>query len=704
MPRPPLAAPALIILVAILLVAPALGAPQPQGRWDNLGEDGRIWVPFDAPATTALPPPSLGDYHNTTEAVATLQALALARPDLMSLQTLGTSVQGRPLVLATITAPGDASARTRVLFDGAHHGDEVIGSEILVRFAQRIIAEYDTNATMRAALADVVIDIVPMVNPDGIDHVPQCSYYADCRKNARGVDLNRNYRAHWGEPGSSGDPGSATYRGPAPTSEPETQVITALLDENAYAIYASLHSGAEMILWPWGWTTTPPPEQSVYQQLGDELTAITGAPHGQVSRILYGVSGDSMDQAYGAASGWRAIAVSPETYKGSGGAFDWWLLFNPPESDAAIAPVVARWDRFLWHLVEKAPLYAPATLSVPPSMELGPDAGDLSFVVTAPPRRPLLDAAVRFDAASAAADVLSANPVALGDASGTQSGMFRLLPLRGGTFDATVTLDAGPGGLVTRPLTLDLVQVGMTLALDAAEMESPDANVARVTVDAGPFAHVAGNVVVTLGDAVLGAAPFTATPGAPATLAIAFDGAALPGGEHEIVARAVFNATDADDVVRAGQLQSAASLLVKRPQVSVDKRFAPAAAVGSPVLITSVFRNVGTMTATGVVVHETVPPGYLYYTRDGPFPLPPDPLGRPAPTSVAVRADGGGLDLTWNFGSMAPGAVKFAQYRMMPVMPGTHALPSAWTYTGAFASGAVQYDESAMPTHTTTIP
>ena len=701
-PRPA-AAPALMTLVCILLVAPALGAPQPQGRWDNLGEDGLVWVPFDAPAATALPPPSLGDYHNATEAVASLQALALARPDLLSVQTAGSSVQGRPIVLATLTAPGDASGRTRVLFDGAHHGDEVIGAEILVRFVQRVIAEYDTNATMRAALSDVIVDIVPMVNPDGIDHVPQCSFYADCRKNARGVDLNRNYPAHWGEPGSSGDPGSATYRGPSPASEPETQVITALLDQNAYALYASLHSGAEMILWPWGWTTTPPPEADVYDQLGDELAAITGAPHGQVSRILYGVSGDSMDQAYGAAAGWRAIAVSPETYKGSGSGFDWWLLFNPPEHDASIAPVVARWDRFLWHMVEKAPLYAPATLQVPPSVELGPDAGDVSFLVTAPLRRPFLGASVAFDAEPSVADVLSTNPVALADSAGTQSGAFRLLPLRGGSFDAAIKLDAGPAGVITRPVALDLVQVGMTLTLDADEMESPDANVARVAMDAGPFAHVAGSVAVTLGESVLGVAPFTATPGEPATLVMAFDGAGLPGGTHEVIARATFNATDADGVVRAGQLQSAATLLVKRPQVALDKRFAPEGAVGSPVLVTSVFRNVGTMTATGVVVQETVPPGYAYYARDGPLPLPPDPLGRPAPSSVSVRPDGG-LDLTWTFGNLAPGAVKFAQYRLMPLMPGVHALPSGWTYSGAFASGAVQYDEGAMPTHTVTMP
>lgn len=692
--------------LAIMLTLPALAAAptdEPEGHWDYLGGDGRIWVPAHPPAVTALPDATLGDYHNVTEAVDALTALASARPDILTLQTMGSSVQGRPILLATLTAPGDASDRTRVLFDGAHHGDEVIGSEILVRFVQRVVAEYDTNASMRAMLEDVVVDIVPMVNPDGIAHVPQCSFYADCRKNARGVDLNRNYEAHWGEPGSSGNPSDATYRGPSAASEPETQVITGLLDTNPYAIYASLHSGAEMILWPWGWTTTPPPEAAMYNQLGDELSAITGAPHGQVSRILYGVSGDSMDQAYGEADAWRSVAISPETYEGSGSAFNWWLLFNPHEANSFIQPVVNRWDKFLWHLVAVAPQYAPATLSAPESLTLGPDAGELSFVVTAPARRPILGGTVAFASASDAATVLGDNPVLVPQTGGAHSGTFSLLPTRGGAFDATVTLDAGPGGSITRAVSLDLVQVAADLALADDVMEAPDTNVATVTIDAGPFSHVAGNVALTIAGVARGTLPFTATPGAPAVLTVSFDARDIPGGTHDAVALATFNATGEGGVVKPGQIIARASLTVLRPQLDLDKRFVPESAVGEALLVTSVFRNTGTMTASGVVAREHVPPGYVFWTRDGPVPVPTDPLGRPVPTSIEPTPDGG-IDLVFDLGNVQPGKTAFAQYRILPLVPGEHALPSAYAYDGAFASETIRFEESVAPMHTVVGP
>lgn len=697
-----------LALALALSFVPALRAASETheaGHWDDLGEDGRVWVP-DAPPIEAayLPAPPLGDYHNASEAVAALQALALARPDLVSVRTLGASVQGRSIVLATLTAPGDASARTRVLFDGAHHGDEVIASEILVRFLQRAIAEYDTNATLRAYLQQAVVEVVPMVNPDGIDRVPTCSYYADCRKNARGVDLNRNYPAHWGEPGSSGNRGDATYRGPSPASEPETRVVRDLLDQTNYALYASLHSGAEMILWPWGWTTTSPPEVSVYNTLGAELSALTGAPHGQVSRILYGVSGDSMDQAYGAAANWRAIAISPETYEGSGGAYDWWFLFNPPETHAEIAPHVARWEKFLWRVVAQAPNYAPAKLTAPPSLSLGPDAGDLNVVVTGAPRRPFQGASLAFGAGDAVS-VLGPNPRPLADASGAQNVTMSLLPLRGGDFTGTLTLRAGPAGNLSRAIALQLVQVGLTLALDTDTMGSPDANVAHVTLDAGPFVSAVGNVTIVAQPQgiALGMANLSATQGSPASADIPFTAHALRAGSNAIQAVASFIATDAGGEERPGQLIASAPLTVLRPQIELEKRFAPTTIAGQGLPITAIYRNTGSSLAEDLVVRETIPIGYAYHTRDGPVPIPPDPLGRPQPTAIEPQPDGT-LVIVWSFGDVAPGQFKVAQYRLLAIAPGPHTLPSAWSYAGEFASGRVEYAGAAAPGHTVRAP
>lgn len=241
--------PILVTLVGVVLLAPGLVAQGGErGRWEQLGEDGAIWVP-DEPVAAALPPADLGTLHDYDELTQALQALAQAHPDTVTLASLGRSVEGRHIWVVTLRA-GPEDGRPAVLFDGAHHGDEVIASDILLRYAQALADGHPATERSRAILGNVTTVIVPMVNPDGVARAPTASNYADARKNARGVDLNRNYASYWGGTGSSGSPSDATYRGPSPASEPETQVMQALLASREWTFYSSLHSGAEMILWP----------------------------------------------------------------------------------------------------------------------------------------------------------------------------------------------------------------------------------------------------------------------------------------------------------------------------------------------------------------------------------------------------------------------------------------------------------------------
>ena len=60
--------------------------------------------------------------------------------------------------------------------------------------------------------ADIEVWLVPVANPDGSA--------AGLRCNANGVDLNRNFPWEW----------SADDGGPAPSSEPETQALSTLVE------------------------------------------------------------------------------------------------------------------------------------------------------------------------------------------------------------------------------------------------------------------------------------------------------------------------------------------------------------------------------------------------------------------------------------------------------------------------------------------
>jgi murein peptide amidase A len=115
-------------------------------------------------------------------------------------RVIGHSVQGRAITAVQL---GDPAAERVALVVGLIHGDEHAGLRIVDRIEGRA-----------AELQGVQLWVIPSVNPDG--------GRAHTRKNAHGVDLNRNFPHRWrgGLPHSDG-----YYPGPAPASEPETQAV-----------------------------------------------------------------------------------------------------------------------------------------------------------------------------------------------------------------------------------------------------------------------------------------------------------------------------------------------------------------------------------------------------------------------------------------------------------------------------------------------
>ena len=116
-----------------------------------------------------------------------------------------------------------------------------------------------------------------------------------------GVDLNRNYDAHWelGEERVNQD----TYHGPSVWSEFESRAVRdwVLSHPNILAA-ASLHSGADVILHPWAWSREEPLlDGQVYERLarkGSQLTeccGFLGTSHTWAGRGLYIAPGSTMD-------------------------------------------------------------------------------------------------------------------------------------------------------------------------------------------------------------------------------------------------------------------------------------------------------------------------------------------------------------------------------------------------------------------------
>jgi len=161
------------------------------------------------------------------------------------------------------------------------------------------------------------IYVMPMANPDGHVYVENhssgpSSYW--WRKNRRdngggvyGVDLNRNYSYKWGydDRGSSPNPSSSTYRGPAAFSEPEATAIRNLMKSVNFKFALDYHSYGEYILIPYGYDTVaraPNPERDYFLEIGNGMNANlrsryrVGTP---LETIRYPVNGGSIDYHYG---------------------------------------------------------------------------------------------------------------------------------------------------------------------------------------------------------------------------------------------------------------------------------------------------------------------------------------------------------------------------------------------------------------------
>jgi len=113
----------------------------------------------------------------------------------------GDSVQGRDLRAYRV---GPKDADRVVLVIGSFHGDEDEGHEIVARLRNESPKTF-------------AMWLVTTVNPDGIA--------ANQRKNAHGVDLNRNFSVGWK---ANSDTSSGYYPGPKPFSEPESRAVKRL--------------------------------------------------------------------------------------------------------------------------------------------------------------------------------------------------------------------------------------------------------------------------------------------------------------------------------------------------------------------------------------------------------------------------------------------------------------------------------------------
>jgi len=253
----------------------------------------------------------MGGYKTLSEINTYLDGIIADHPTIVSTKVnIGYTIEGREMWAVKISDnPSIDEDEPEVMYTAAIHAREVITPEVILNFMDHVTDNYGINPEITDLVNNTEIWIVPVVNPDGYyyneDYMPGGG--GNWRKNRRdngggiyGVDLNRNYGYQWGydDAGSSPDTDDPTYRGTGPFSEPETQNMRDFTEAHEFAITVYVHSYSNLILWPWGYDYLLTPDEYVFAELGDSMTAFNGyeptAAHG-----LYAANGVTDDWGYG---------------------------------------------------------------------------------------------------------------------------------------------------------------------------------------------------------------------------------------------------------------------------------------------------------------------------------------------------------------------------------------------------------------------
>ncbi|MCA9649441.1 MAG: hypothetical protein H6712_03985 [Myxococcales bacterium] len=258
-----------------------------------------------AQAELARPTPEqwFSEYRDLETIHAYLDTLAATRPDLARVETIGRSLEGRPL--RALRIHGHGTPRLRMLVDGGLHAREWISMMVGTCVADRLVRGYARDERLRRFLDEVELVVLPVSNPDGFVHSwERDRYWRKNRRGDHGVDLNRNFGVAWGGDGSSDNPRSQVYRGEAPFSEPEAAAIRDLVVAEGFGAHIDLHSYGQLLLHPWSYTRKRSSDHARLSTLATGMAAAIKAQHGERYRLmpgesLYPAAGTLMDWIYG---------------------------------------------------------------------------------------------------------------------------------------------------------------------------------------------------------------------------------------------------------------------------------------------------------------------------------------------------------------------------------------------------------------------
>lgn len=167
-------------------------------------------------------------------------------PELCTVESIGTTVDGRELLIAKISDNvNEHEAEPEFFYTGTMHGDETTGYVLLLRLIDYFLTNYGSDNRITNMVDNIEIWINPNANPDGTYNGGNDTVFGAQRYNGNNIDLNRNFP----DPEDGQHPDNNAW-------QPETIAMMDFASQHHFVMSANFHGGTEVINYPWDtWPT-----------------------------------------------------------------------------------------------------------------------------------------------------------------------------------------------------------------------------------------------------------------------------------------------------------------------------------------------------------------------------------------------------------------------------------------------------------------
>lgn len=190
-------------------------------------------------------------------------------PDILEIDTIGYSIKNKPILAVRFhTGITPAEERPVVFLSSTMHGDELPGYIILLMLIEELTSRYQNSQDIRNLLDQVILIINPLANPDGTYYLNDSTVYGSKRTNLNNIDLNRNFP----DPVVPGIPDGHPI-------QPENQAMMDYMQKFPPKLSANIHSGAEVVNYPWDSSILLHPDDSWFHFISREFADTARAGH-----------------------------------------------------------------------------------------------------------------------------------------------------------------------------------------------------------------------------------------------------------------------------------------------------------------------------------------------------------------------------------------------------------------------------------------